>query len=294
MAVGESVKLPITVILITLNEENHLADVLENIGDWAEQILILDSFSADHTVDIALEHGVYVAQREFKGFGEHWEFALSNLPVTQPWVMKLDPDERLTDSLKNQIKQTILDNNCVNAISFRRQLMFMGKLLPVYQDVVRVWRRDTCRFTSVAVNEHPIIQGDVLPLNETLLHLDSPSLQHWVHKQNFYTSLEAECSPADSESLKPKLWSLDPLRRRMWIKKNFYKVPGRYFILFLYHYFIVGAYKAGYAGFIWAKLRVFVYQLVEYKGYENSLRGETTKPSFCVEHGEPHPQAIQL
>ena len=84
-------------------KQHNLEAVLDNIQDWAEEVFIVDSYSSDETVDIALRRGVYVVQRAFQGFGDQWNFALEQLPIKSKWTMKLDPDERLSDELKTEI-----------------------------------------------------------------------------------------------------------------------------------------------------------------------------------------------
>ena len=90
--------------MISLNEAHNLEAVLQNLAGWAQEVFLVDSYSADDTIDIALKHGVQVVQRRFRGFGDQWNFALRELPITAPWTMKLDPDERLTDELKASIE----------------------------------------------------------------------------------------------------------------------------------------------------------------------------------------------
>ena len=82
--------------MIARNEAHNMEAVLDNIAGWAKEVFLVDSYSTDATVDIAVKHGVYVVQRRFRGFGDQWNFALSALPISAPWTMKLDPDERLT------------------------------------------------------------------------------------------------------------------------------------------------------------------------------------------------------
>src|SRR5258706_3803598 len=98
---------PIAVVMIALNEAHHMDAVLQNIVPWAQQVFLVDSYSSDGTVDIALKYGVHVVQRRFTNFGDQWRFALEQLPIEAPWTMKLDPDERLTDELKNKIGSAI-------------------------------------------------------------------------------------------------------------------------------------------------------------------------------------------
>ena len=82
---------PVAVVMISLNEANNMEAVLENLKGWAQEVFLVDSYSQDETVDIALRHGVQVVQRGFHGFGEQWNFALEQLPITAHWTMKLDP-----------------------------------------------------------------------------------------------------------------------------------------------------------------------------------------------------------
>lgn len=264
---------PIAVVMISLNEAHNMGEVIANLQGWAQEVFLVDSCSADDTVDIALGHGVHVVQRRFKGFGDQWNFAMTALPITAPWTMKLDPDERLTDELKNSLEEMVREAQ-FQGIVVRRRLRFMGKALPVEQPILRLWKTGNCRFTDVAVNEHPIVDGLISDANGYLEHLDSPDLDHWVIKQNRYTTAEA-ISQFEQRALAapPKLLG-SALERRMWFKRNFWKVPGRYLILFLYHLIFLGAWRAGRVGWIWCHLRTEVYRQWEFKRFEIEATGK--------------------
>ncbi|MCB1815371.1 MAG: glycosyltransferase family 2 protein [Candidatus Competibacteraceae bacterium] len=261
---------PVAVIMIALNEGHNMEAVLQNLRGWAQEVFLVDSYSADDTVDIALKYGVYVVQRRFRGFGDQWNFALENLPITAPWTMKLDPDERLTDELKQSIIDKIEEGN-VTGISFNRRLWFMRKPLPVKQEIVRIWKTGKCRFTDVLVNEHPIVDGIVERVDGDLEHHDSPDLEHWIEKQNRYTTAEAVIAYNQSELADKPFLLGTALQQRMWLKKHFYRVPGRYLALFFYHWIWQGAWRAGWVGFVWSRLRVMVIRLIEYKLREIQL-----------------------
>jgi glycosyltransferase involved in cell wall biosynthesis len=263
---------PVAVLMISLNEGHNMEGVLQNLHGWAQEIFLVDSFSSDDTVEIALRYGVHVVQRKFQGFGDQWNFALSVLPITAPWTMKLDPDERLPDSLKESIMSEF-QKDVHSAICFDRQLWFMGKPLPVRQEVLRIWRTGQCKFSDVSVNEHPIVVGNVIKVKGELKHLDSPDLDHWFDKQNHYTTAEANMLYFKAElSDKPIFWGTR-LQRRMWLKSNFYLLPGRYFLFFLYHFIIIGTWRAGWVGYVWARLRSDVMRIIEYKRREIEITG---------------------
>lgn len=270
---------PVAVVMISLNEAHNLEAVLENLKGWAQEVFLLDSYSQDETVDIALKYGVHVVQRRFRGFGDQWNFALEHLPITAPWTMKLDPDERLTDELKANLLDAIRRNEA-DGFSMVRRLWFMEQPLTVKQSLVRLWRTGRCRFTDIAVNEHPIVKGIIRPVQGEMTHYDSPNLDHWLEKQNRYTTAEAIIAYNGSPLADvPKLLGTR-LQRRMWLKKNFDRLPFSYGLLFLYHWLVQGAWRSGRAGFIWARLRLDVMRFRAYKRFEIEITGRLPTKRF--------------
>ncbi|MDB4222431.1 glycosyltransferase family 2 protein [Granulosicoccus sp.] len=270
---------PVAVVLISLNEAHNIEAVIQNLKGWAQEVFLVDSYSQDETVDIALQYGVHVVQRRFQGFGDQWNFALRELPITAPWTMKMDPDERLSDELKaNLIEATQRDE--ADGFSVVRRLWFMGRPLPIRQKIVRVWRTGLCRFTEITVNEHPIVDGKVEHVANDMEHHDSPDLDHWLEKQNRYTTAEAiiafnKAPLADT----PRLMG-SALQRTMWLKKNYYRLPFRYFILFIYYWLWRGTWRAGFVGYAWARLRPDVMRLIEYKRREMQITGRLPEKRF--------------
>lgn len=265
--------------------------VLQNLAGWAQEVFLVDSCSADETVDIALRHGVHVVQRRFRGFGDQWNFALSELPITAPWTMKLDPDERLSDELKQEIA-TVTENQTYGAYRLPIRLYFMGAKLQSVLRLTRLWRTGSAHFSDVKSNEHALCEGIVGDLSGEIMHLDSPDLDHWLTKQNRYTTAEAASQfEGRALALPPKLFG-SALERRMWFKRNFWKVPGRYVILFLYHLLFLGAWRAGRVGWIWARLRTEVLRMWEYKRFEMERLGRV--PVKIPAHpGAPDPRVQQ-
>jgi glycosyltransferase involved in cell wall biosynthesis len=263
---------PVAVIMISLNEAHNIEAVLQNLKGWAQEVFLVDSYSKDETVDIALRHGAYVAQRRFRGFGDQWNFALMELPITSPWTMKLDPDERLSSKLKKNLEDA-MNRSEANGFSMERRLWFMGRELPIRQNLVRVWRTDKCRFTDISVNEYPIIEGYIAHISGDIEHHDSPDLEHWLEKQNRYSTAEAIIAYHGSALADtPRIFGTS-LQRRMWLKKNFYKIPFHSYLLFLYHWLWQGAYSAGWVGYAWAQLRSDIMRLKKYKRREIEITG---------------------
>lgn len=263
---------PLAVVMITLNEAHNMGPVLENLAGFAQEVWVVDSYSADDTVGIALQGGARVVQRRFRGFGDQWNFAVNDLPIESPWTMKLDPDERLSEALKKSIRDFTETGTHAGA-EVRRRLWFMGGPLPVRQWLLRVWRTGACRFSDVIVNEHPSVSGPVTRVDGDLEHHDSPNLHHWIDKQNAYSTAEALSAwRGDAVSARPKLFG-SALERRMWVKVFAREVPFGPHLLFFYFLIIQGAWKAGSRGLIWSMLRRDNYRWAIYKRREMVRRG---------------------
>ena len=263
---------PVAVILISLNEGHNMESVLRNLSDWAQEVFLVDSYSRDETVEIALSFGVRVVQRAFRGFGDQWNFALRELPITAPWTMKLDPDERLSEELKANLMLAMRRGDS-EGLSLIRRLWFMERPLSIRQPIVRLWKTGRCRFTDIAVNEHPIVDGRVVLVAGEMRHHDSPDLDHWLDKQNRYSTAEAVITANESALADtPKIFGT-PFQRRMWLKRNYHHVPLRYLLTFLYYYFWGATWRAGWVGYAWARLRSDVMRLRDYKAMEIKLTG---------------------
>jgi glycosyltransferase involved in cell wall biosynthesis len=286
----EKGRVPVAVVMIAFNESHHMEGVLQNLKGWAQEVFLVDSYSTDNTVDIALSHGVHVVQRRFNGFGDQWNYALQNLPVKVPWTMKLDPDERLSDELKQEIASAI-ENDEFEGLTLDRRLWFMGRPLPIRQKILRVWKTGCCRFTDVFVNEHPIVSGKIGHVKGYLEHFDSPNLHHWYEKQNRYSTLEAKTNYEKLHLTGKPAFFGSPIQRKMWLKSNFHRIPFFYTLLFLYNYIFLGSFRGGRVGLIWARLRSDVYRMRAYKYHEMLLLGTSYSPPENLP-GEPHPKAI--
>lgn len=259
--------------MITLNEAHNLERIINNLKLWVNEIFIVDSYSNDKTVEIALKNNVKIYQNEFKNFGNQWNIAIQKLPISTEWVMKIDPDEFVTDILKKNIDKLIDENKC-DAIEITRRLMFLGRPINIKNDIIRVWKKGFCKFTNVEVNEHPIINGKVLKADGYLEHFDSPNIHHWIVKQNNYSSIEAKINFNNLNlAVNPKFFG-SSFERRMWYKKYFFIFPFRYLVLFLYFYIYLGAFQSGKPGYLWSKMKTDFMKFTEFKIYEMKLKND--------------------
>ena len=96
----------VAVIVLTYNEEKNIAQALDSVAGWAREILILDSFSTDRTLEIAQPYGCHIAQHKFENYARQRNHALDELPIHSEWILFLDADEWLPDALKQEISTT--------------------------------------------------------------------------------------------------------------------------------------------------------------------------------------------
>ena len=276
---------PLTVIVLTLNEERNLTHALECVKGRASRICVVDSFSSDNTVEICRSlHDVHLVQHTFKNYAKQWNWALDNLPVETEWVMKLDADERLTPGIRREIEEAIKRAaDDVAGFAVWRKFVFMGKVLKhtvgkCYD--VRIWRRGRGRFEGRCVNEHLVVDGRVLPLAEPLIHEDRKGLSAWVWRHNRYSSMEAVeffCKP---QGVRPQLAGRGVAFRRFLKDRLWRWVPFRPLAYFIYLYVVRLGFLDGREGLAYAKLRCFYHYLIELKKREYQVTGEVSRPDI--------------
>lgn len=185
---------PLSVIIITRNEERNIAECLQSVS-WANEIIVVDANSTDRTVELAKQSTPRVYVKQWLGFAAAKNFALEQ--ATNDWVLWLDADERVTPELTREI-QDILENSTLTHKSFEvaRRAYFLGKWIkhcgwyPGY--VVRLFRRETARFNDSRVHEKLEIEGTAGRLKNDLVHYTDHNLIHYFSKFNRYTSLAAQ------------------------------------------------------------------------------------------------------
>lgn len=183
----------LSVIVICKNEESNIQACLESVA-WADEIIVLDSGSSDKTVSICQTFTDKVEITDWPGFGKQKQRALER--ATQPWVLSIDADERVSDTLKQEILTTIQRGDAACGYNLPRQSSFCGRFMqysgwsPDY--VLRLFRRDQAHFTDDIVHERVICQGPVVNLHTPLLHYTYDSLHQAIEKANLYSDLNAK------------------------------------------------------------------------------------------------------
>lgn len=96
---------PLTVVVLTHNEEWNLPACLARVAGWAKEIFVVDSGSTDRTREIASQYGAIVVEHRFETHAKQWNWALQNLPISTEWILALDADQRVTPELRDEISE---------------------------------------------------------------------------------------------------------------------------------------------------------------------------------------------
>jgi len=183
---------PLSALIITLNCAAQLAACLDSVA-FADEILVVDSGSADGTVELARSRGSRVIHQDWLGFGVQKQFAAEQ--ARHDWVLSVDSDERVTPQLQADISKALATPQ-FSAYQFPRCNRFMGRYLrhgEGYPDwSLRLFDRRHARWSDDAVHERVITLGPVGRLQGELLHDSAQDLEAYLAKQNRYTTLAAE------------------------------------------------------------------------------------------------------
>jgi glycosyltransferase involved in cell wall biosynthesis len=274
---GMCEKAPVTVIIITLNEERNIGDCLKSIYNWTDDIIIVDSYSEDATVEIAKKYTskIYFVERGHWARIRNW--ALKNLPIKYDWVLFLDADERLTDELKNEIKELLCSDKEIEEVGLyiKRRFIFLGKWLKhggLYTPVLRLFKKDKVHYLEMGDSEYAVVEGKVGVLKNDMIHEDKKGIDEWVKKHLKIADLEANRYLNLKETVKQIIGKERESKRiegglRTFIKyKIFDKIPLFFkpFILFIYTYFLKLGFLDGKEGLIYHLLWAFWYRLIIY------------------------------
>ncbi|HPG37902.1 MAG TPA: glycosyltransferase family 2 protein [bacterium] len=184
----------ISIIIITQNEAGHIRDCLSSIS-WADEIIVVDGGSSDDTLAICREFNATIYENPWPGFAAQKQYALDR--ATKPWVMSIDSDERVTESLKQEI-QTLLQSPDpdIAGYSIPRLSSFLGKPIrhggwyPGYQ--MRLFQKSKTRVSQSRVHEGFIVEGQCGRLRNDLLHFTHVTIEASLSRMNRYSSLEAQ------------------------------------------------------------------------------------------------------
>ena len=218
-------KTALSVVIIAKNEEANIEETLQSVNGWADEIIVVDDYSADKTTEISKKYAK-VLTRKMENEGIHRNWAYSQAKNT--WVLSLDADEKVTPELRIEISQAIKSKEfAAFDIPLRNYIgnywVKYGGWYPASK--VRLFDFSKFKYEEVGVHPRVFIQGKCGHLKSDIIHKGYPDLEHFMSSVNRQTTLEAQKWLVTGRKMRfgHMLWrSIDRFFRR-YVRKQAYK-----------------------------------------------------------------------
>jgi glycosyltransferase involved in cell wall biosynthesis len=222
----------ISILLPTFNNADSIRPTLESVK-WADEILIVDSFSTDATLEICREYRARIIQHEYVQSAKQKNWATPQ--CANEWVLQIDSDEILEEGTREEIFDALARAGSeVHAFRLARKNHILGEwltianLYPDYQ--TRLFRRERGRWQDKEVHAHVEVPGLVGTLHHHILHYGMKSISNQLRNLDRYSRYQA-----------------DELQKR-GKRFHWYHLALRPFAVFGYYYFWKRGFMAGYRG----------------------------------------------
>jgi glycosyltransferase involved in cell wall biosynthesis len=251
----------ITPLILTYNEAANIRRTLEQLR-WACDIVVVDSFSDDETLEIIAGYPqVRVFQRLFDNHRDQWNFGLSETGIQTEWILALDADYVLTPEFEAEVKGLQSSPEVAGyRASFTYSINGRNLRSGIYPPVTVLYRRSAASYEQDGHTQKVSVSGMVKPLHGRILHDDRKPLSQWLRSQIRYTQLEANKLLGAGDA---QLSSSDRIRR--------WRVVAPLAMLF-YCLVVRGGLLDGWAGFYYAFQRTLAETMLSLFLLEHDLR----------------------
>ena len=283
---------PVTVIVLTHNEEQNIFDCLRSVA-WAEDVIVVDSGSTDGTLTEATRArpDVRTFNHPFQDFGDQRNWALDQTAPRHEWILFLDADERCTPELAASIHTATSRVSQTVGYYLCYKNFFLGTWLkrctrfPTWQ--LRLLKRSEVRYEKMGHGQREVTTGALEYLPEPYDHYGfSQGVSHWIARHNKYSSeeisliLELRKQPLALRDLR----SSDRVARTRCMKRIASRLPCRPLFGFLYLYIWKRGFLDGYAGLMFCLLRLtheihMVVKLAEKRAVSGQAEAVSSQPS---------------
>jgi len=270
-----------SVIVLTFNSEATIEKTIRAAQAVSDDIHVVDSYSADGTVDIVRNLGVKICQHEFLNYSAQRNWAIDNIPLRYEWQLHLDADEYLSQELIQEL-QELAGGTSENVVGYYipRLVKFLGRtiryggMFPIWH--LRLFRTGFGRCEGREYDQHFYVTGTTKKLAGHMVDDQRMSLAEWTARHNRWSDAEVRqlSSNCPEEAIQGK-WSGTPVERKRSLRGVYYRTPPlwRAFGLFLYRYVIRLGFLDGKAGLIFYVLQTFWFRfLVDAKLYETATK----------------------
>jgi len=269
--------LDLTVVILTYNESLHIQRAIQSAWRVAKEVIIVDSFSTDNTLELATSQNAKVVQHIFINQAQQLNWVMDQQLIHTSWTMRMDADEYLTEQLVVEINSRLSSlPAAVSGVELKRRVHFMDKWIrhggyyPI--QLLRIWRTGHAIIEQRWMDEHTLLtQGKAVTFKHDFVDDNLNSLTWWIDKHNHYATREAIDILNQKHGLdlirgeKSQLTSARQAGAKRWYKDNLYlKLPMffRAFLYFQYRYWIKLGFLDGWKGLIWHFLQAFWYRFL--------------------------------
>ncbi len=265
-----------SIIILTLNEEIHIARLLDSLEGLNAKIFVLDSGSTDSTINICHSLNVQTLTHAFIDHPSQWHYALNNFKIETPWIIALDADQTLSKELYTLLRNfSDCDFKNVNGIYFNRKNFFKGQWIkhggyfPKY--LLKMFRTGIGYSDLTESFDHRFqVQGNTLVWKKGYLieeNLKENQIKFWINKHNIYSDLAAkghmEIDIKKAYGSKYYFFG-SPNQKNAQLKSIWHKLPIylRPFLYFAYRLIVLRGILDGKNGIIFHFLQAFWFRLI--------------------------------
>lgn len=243
----------LSAVVTTFNSARTLRACLTSLA-FCDEILVLDSGSTDATADIARTHGARLIVEPFKGYSAQKQSAIDH--AEHDWVLLLDSDECLDANASQRIEQALAWAPRAGYRLPRREWLFWRWQSPLarHNRYVRLFDRRHARMSDHQVHESVIVDGGVGDIDALIWHRGDRDIAAKADKANLYSSLQLQSGNTGG---------------KRWLRTRIVLYPA---VAFLRYYLLRGHFRAGWAGFIAARVHAF-YAFLKYAKALEAQRG---------------------
>ena len=181
----------LTAVIIVKNGASQIANCLESIK-WVDEVVVMDGFSTDGTVEICKEYGANVYQHKFEGFDTERNLGAEH--ATGDWVLQLDADEIVTEGMRHAVEEVLRDDKGHSAYKFRRRNFFFGRPMKHggwYHYSAHFFKKGHAVYKG-KIHETLTVDGTQGTIEADVDHHPFTSISQFVKRQNRYTTLQAQ------------------------------------------------------------------------------------------------------
>ena len=268
-------QIPVSVFILTKNEERNLPDCLLSLGSSFKDVHVVDSFSSDTTENIAKNYGAKFVQHKFEGHTKQRAWALANIDFQHEWVFALDADHRVTPELLAELDRVFHSIPVgVDGFFVKRRQIFRGRWMrhggyyPKY--MMKIFRHSAAFLDENEFDYRFYVRGTTRKLENDILERNEKEweINFFIEKHlKFASELASEEISRTMENepylVRPSAFGNSD-ERVLWLKGLWNMLPlyVRPFLLFFYRYFIRFGFLDGREGLVFYTLQSFWFRFI--------------------------------